>query len=346
MLYVYNKSSVSVCNPGGCIDIANEIAPGSRNAVRWSQRRGVLGVVYEFWKNKGLYAMFIPACVLLFLFNYLPLFGLVLVFKKFDFGLGIFGSPIQTPWYGNFIFLFKNDGIFRAVRNTLINNSLFIVFDTLCAVMLAVFINEIMNKRIKRVLQSMTLLPYFISTVIIAVFIYQLFNTDNGMINGLLRAVGIKAVPWYENAKYWRAILTVIYVWRNCGYRAVIYLATITGIDSALYEAAEIDGAKRYQRICYITLPLLIPTMITLTLLAVGRILNSDFTFYYAILGDNSLLFKTTDVLDTFIFRYLRTLGDFTMSGAASFIQSILSAIILVSFNTLARRYNKDAALF
>ena len=330
----------------GCVAISTESAASGGKPVRWSQRKGALGVLYELWKNKGLYVMFIPACVLLFMFNYLPLFGLILVFKRFDFGLGIFGSPIQTPWYGNFVFLFKNDGVYRAVRNTLINNSLFIIFDTICAVMLAVFINEIIHKKIKRVLQSMTLLPYFISTVVISVFIYQLLNTDNGMINAMIKSFGAKPVPWFENAKYWRVILTIIYVWRNCGYRAVIYLATITGIDATLFEAAEIDGAKRYQRIMYITIPLLVPTMITLTLLSVGRILNSDFTFYYAILGDNALLFNTTDVLDTFIFRNLRTLGDFTMSGAASFVQSILSAIILVTFNMLARRYNKDAALF
>jgi putative aldouronate transport system permease protein len=192
----------------------------------------------------------------------------------------------------------------------------------------------------------MTLLPYFISTIVISVFVYQIFNTDNGMINGMLRAIGFKPVAWYETAGHWRVILTIIHVWKNCGYMSVIYLATITGIDSALFEAAEIDGAKRVQRICYITIPLLVPTMITMTLLALGRILNSDFTFYYAIIGDNPLLYKTTDVLDTFIFRNLRTIGDFTMSGAASFVQSILSAIILVSCNMLARRYDKNAALF
>jgi putative aldouronate transport system permease protein len=331
---------------GGCVGIAENESPGGAGIIPWSRRGGFQGVAFEFWKNKALYAMFLPACALLFMFNYLPLFGLVLVFKKFDFGLGIFGSPIQTPWYNNFVFLFKNEGTFRAIRNTLINNSLFIVFNTICAVMLAVFLNEIIHKRIKQILQSMTLLPYFISTVVISVFVYQIFNTNNGMINSMLRSLSLKPIPWYETAGHWRVILPIIHVWKNCGYMAVIYLATITGIDMTLYEAAEIDGAKRYQRILYITVPLLAPTMITMTLLAAGRILNSDFTFYYAILGDNALLYKTTDVLDTFIFRNLRTLGDFTMSGAASFIQSMLSAIILVSCNMLARRYNKDAALF
>ncbi|MDR2648356.1 MAG: ABC transporter permease subunit [Clostridiales bacterium] len=319
---------------------------GGFQPVPWSRRKGAQGVAYEFWKNKSLYAMFIPACVVLFLFNYLPLFGLTLVFKKFDFGKGIFGSPIQTPWYGNFEFLFKNDGVFRAVSNTLINNSLFIVFNTAASILLAILLNEIFHRRLKAIAQSMTLLPYFISTVVISVFIYQIFNTDNGMINSMLRSFGMERVSWYETAWYWRVILPIIYVWKNSGYMTVIYLATITGIDGTLFEAAEIDGAKRIQRICYITLPLLIPTIITMSLLAVGRILNSDFTFYYAIVGDNALLFNTADVLDTFIFRNLRRLGDFTMSGAASFIQSILSCVILVACNMFARRYDKNAALF
>ncbi|MDR3121204.1 MAG: ABC transporter permease subunit [Clostridiales bacterium] len=314
--------------------------------IPWNRRKGFAGVLYEFWKNKTLYAMFLPACVLLFLFNYLPLFGLTLVFKNFDFGKGIFGSPLQTPWYGNFIFLFKNEGTFRAIRNTLINNLSFMVFNTVAAILLAILLNEIFHRRLKQVAQSMTLLPYFISTVVISVFVYQVFNTNNGMINGILSSFGMEPVGWYETPGYWRVILTIIYVWKNSGYMAVIYLATITGIDNTLFEAAEIDGAKRFQRIIYITLPLLIPTVITMSLLAVGRILNSDFTFYYAIVGDNALLYKTTDVLDTFIFRNLRTLGDFTMSGAASFIQSILSGVILVVCNMFARRYDENAALF
>ena len=311
-----------------------------------SRRKGFLGVLYEFWKNKSLYAMFLPACILLFMFNYMPLFGLTLVFKDFDFGLGIMGSPMQTPWYGNFEFLFKNEGTFRALGNTLINNFSFLIANTAVSILLATMLNEMLISQSKRVAQSMTLLPFFISTVVISVFIYQLFNTDNGMINGILRSVGLKAIGWYEDPKYWRVILTCIHIWRNCGYMSVIYLATITGIDSSLFEAAEIDGAKRIQRIWHITLPLIRPTIITMTLLAVGRVMVSDFTFYYAIIGDNALLFKTTDVLDTFIFRNLRKLGDFTMSGAASFVQSIMSAIILLTFNQIARRFDEGAALF
>ncbi len=290
--------------------------------------------------------MFLPACIILFLFNYLPLFGLILVFKNFDYGLGVFGSPWQTPFWGNFDFLFKNDGTLRALGNTLINNFFFIGFGMVFAVLLALLINEIMMPKVKRVVQSFTLLPHFISSVVISVIAYQLLNTDYGMINNTLKDIGLQAVPWFESPQYWRVIMTVIMIWKQCGYNSVIYLATITSIDSTLYEAAEIDGAKRIQRILYVTLPMLRPTVVTMSLLALGRIMNSDFTFFYAIIGDNPLLFKTMDVLDTFIYRNLRKLGDFTMSGAASFVQSICSAIILITFNGIVRKYDEGAALF
>ena len=315
--------------------------PKARKQMSWWG-----GFFFETWKNKTLYLMFLPMAALLFLFNYMPLFGLILVFKDFDYGLGIFGSPLQEPWYGNFTFLFKNEGTMRAILNTIINNVLFIVFTTLVAIALAILLNEMSHAKLKRTVQSMTLLPYFISTVVISVFIYQFLNTDNGMLNGALKALGQEPVSWYESPQYWRGIMTSIHAWKNCGYVSVIYLASIMGIDASLYEAAEIDGAGRVQRVWYITLPLLRTTIITMTLLSLGRIMNSDFTFYYAIIGDNPLLYSTTDVLDTFIFRNLRRLGDFTMSGAASFIQSILSGIILVTFNSLARRIDKNAALF
>jgi len=324
----------------------SEISTNQRGAVPLSRRKGAWAVLYEFWKNKALYAMFLPACLLLFCFNYMPMFGLSLVFKDFDYGLGIFKSPLQTPWYGNFEFLFRNEGTGRAIANTLINNLIFIFFNTLTAIVLAILLNEVTHRKLKSIAQSMTLLPYFISTMVISVFVYQIFNSNNGMVNSVIRSLGLNPIGWYENAKYWRPILTVIYVWKNAGYMTVIYLATITGIDATLYEAAEIDGAKRWQRIFYITLPLLRATMITMTLLALGRIMNSDFTFYFSIIGDNPRLYATADVLDTFIYRGLRKLGDFTMSGAASFIQSICSCVILLTFNWLSRKFDENAALF
>ena len=300
----------------------------------------------ELWRNGGLYIMFLPAVVLLFCFNYMPLFGLSMVFKEFDYGLGIFGSPMAEPWYANFVFLFQNEGTLRAVQNTLITNIMFIVGGTLCAVALAILLNEVTHAAYKRFIQSFSLLPFFISVIIINVFAYQILSYDNGVLNQLLVCLGVEKINWYGESKYWRVIMLIINMWKNVGYNGVIYLATIASIDVGYYEAADIDGANRWQKIWKITLPMLMPTMMTLSLLALGRIMSSDFGFFYAIIGDNPLLYPTVDVLDTFIYRNLRKLGDVSMSSAASFIQSIVSGILLVTANTLARRFNADAALF
>ncbi len=290
--------------------------------------------------------MLLPACAFLFAFNYLPLFGLVIVFKNFDYGRGIFGSDWANPWYTNFIFLFQNEGTLRAVRNTLITNAMFIIGGTVSAVTLAILLNEVISRRFKRIIQSFTLLPYFISVIIISVFVYQLLSFDSGMVNRFLTNMGKDKVDWFGTARYWRWIMLAISIWRGAGYSGVIYLATITGIDQTYYEAADIDGANRLQKATLITLPLLMPTVLTLTLLAIGRIMSSDFGFFYAIVGDNPKLYPTVDVLDTFIFRNLRKLGDISMSSAASFLQSIISGILLLLANTLARRYDTNAALF
>ncbi len=306
----------------------------------------LMAIPRELWRNGGLYIMFLPAVALLFCFNYLPLFGLSMVFKEFDYGLGIFGSPLAQPWYQNFVFLFQNEGTLRAVQNTLITNLMFFVGGTVGAVTLAILLNEVTHAAYKRFVQSFSLLPFFISVIIINVFAYQILSYDNGVLNRLLMALGAEKINWYGEPKYWRGIMLIINMWKNVGYNGVIYLATITSIDVGYYEAADIDGANRWQKIWRITIPMLLPTMLTLSLLALGRIMSSDFGFFYAIIGDNPLLYPTVDVLDTFIYRNLRKLGDVSMSSAASFIQSIISGILLVTANTFARKFNPDAALF
>lgn len=306
----------------------------------------LMAIPRELWRNAGLYVMFIPAVVLLFCFNYLPLFGLSVVFKEFDYGLGIFGSPLIDPWYQNFVFLFQNESTLRAVQNTLITNVMFILGGTLGAVILAVLLNEVTHDLYKRFVQSFSLLPFFISVIIINVFAYQILSYDNGALNKIMQSMGMESINWYGEPKYWRWIMLIINMWKNMGYNGVIYLATISSIDVGYYEAADIDGAHRWQKMRHITLPMLMPTMLTLSLLAFGRIMSSDFGFFYAIIGDNPLLYPTVDVLDTFIYRNLRKLGDISMSSAASFIQSILSGVLLVTANHFARKINPDAALF
>lgn len=303
-------------------------------------------ILKDIAKHKSLYMMFLPAMLLLLLFNYLPLSGLILAFKDVNFKQGIWGSDWTQPIYNNFIFLFSSDSALRAFRNTIVLNGLFIAVGVFFEVSLALLLNEIGNKRFKKVTQSITILPYFVSWIVVGVFAYNFFSTDNGTINGLLASLGIPRVEWYSKPAAWPFILVMINRWKISGYGAIMYLATLTGIDSSYYEAAQIDGASKWHEIKYITLPLLRPTIIILTLLQVGKIMNADFGMFYAIVGDASQIFSSSDVIDTFVYRGLKQTGDIGMASAAGFVQSIISFVLVISSNLWARKMDKDSAIF
>lgn len=297
--------------------------------------------------NWQLYAMAIPAIFLLFCFSYLPMGGLIIAFKKYNFKLGIWGSPFNDPWYKNFEILFKNNAAaLNAIKNTIILNTLFIFVGTIFALVLALCFNEIANKYIKKVTQSVTFLPYFISTVVVGIFVSGLLGYENGVINRIIVSLGGEKIAFYMEAKWWPMILVIVNIWKGAGYNAVVYLATISGIDSSYYEAAKIDGANRWQQIKYISLPLLKPTVVIMTLLAVGRIMNSDFGLFYNVTGDMPTLYATTDVIDTYIYRALRQLGDIGISSATGFFQSIVGFCLVMLSNLVARKYEEDGALF
>ncbi len=293
------------------------------------------------------YAMALPASVLLFLFAYLPMGGLLIAFKEYDFAKGIYGSPWMHPVFRNFEILFKNNpAAFSAIRNTLLLNAMFIVVGTVFALGLALAFNEVSNVTYKKVTQSISFLPYFISTVVVGIFVAGLFNYETGTINHLIAFFGGEKVAFYMEAKHWPAILLLVNIWKGAGYSAVVYLATISGIDPAYYESAKIDGANRQQQIWYISLPLLRPTVIILTILAVGRIMNADFGLFYNVTGDMPSLYKTTDVIDTFIFRTLRQTGDIGISSATGFFQSVVSFILVLICNKFAKKFEESSALF
>ena len=300
----------------------------------------------ELFKNRQLYIMALPAMILLFLFNYMPLFGLILAFKNFKAAKGIFGSEWMNPIYSNFEFLVSSSQAIRAIRNTIFLNSLFIIVGTVITVSFALLLNEIRSKRFKSLFQTMTFLPYFISWIIVGVFVYNLFNSEYGAINGLLTSVGMQRIDWYNTPAVWPIILVLVNLWKGLGYGVVIYLAALAGIDTSFYEAAQIDGASRLQQLKYISLPMLKPTIIILTLLSLGKIMNADFGMFFATVGDASMLYPTTDVIDTFVYRGLRVTGDVGMASAAGFFQSIISFILVIGSNLIVRKVDQDSALF
>lgn len=307
----------------------------------------IKNIVKELNKNKALYSMVIPGVLLLLLFNYFPLFGILVAFKNFNFKDGIIGSPFSKPLLANFQYLFSSSSTaLRATFNTLFLNSLFIVFGVIFQVGLALIFNELAGKYFKKITQSLMFLPYFISWIVVGVISYNLFNIDNGVINSFLQNIGLHKIDWYTTPWLWPIIMVLFYVWKSTGYGMVLYLATLTGIDPTYYEAAELDGATKMQQITHITLPFLKPTIITLVLLHAGRIMNADFGMFYAIVGDNAAIFKSVDVIDTFVFRSLRLNGDIGMASAAGFYQSIISFIIIFLCNKLSKILDEGSALF
>lgn len=300
----------------------------------------------EMKRHWLIYTMAIPALILLGLFNYFPMFGLLLAFKDFKFPKGILGSDWMNPLFKNFELLYSSSDAINAVKNTLVLNFSFIVIGTLCALALAIMLNEMKHKVYKRITQSLTFLPFFMSWIVVGMFLEGILNYNNGVVNKIIEALGQEKIMFYTEPQYWPAILVIESVWKGVGYSAVVYLAAITGIDTAYYEAAEIDGATRMQRIVHVTLPLLRPTIIILVLLALGRIMNADFGMFYYSTNGIYALWSTTDVIETFIYRGLRVTGDIGIASATGFFQSIVSLVVVLSFNFLARKIDRDSALF
>lgn len=300
--------------------------------------------VFSSWQ---LYLMALPTFALLFMFSYMPMFGTLMAFKRFRIKDGILGSPWMQPLFRNFEILFRaNSAAVNAIKNTLLLNLLFIGVGTIFALMLALMFNEIRSKTYKKVTQSLTFLPYFISTVVVGIFAAGMLGYDNGVINGWLSTMGFERVAFYMEPRYWPVILLVVNVWKGAGYSSVVYLATIAGIDSSYYEAAQIDGATKWDQIRYISLPLLRPTVIILTLLAIGRIMNADFGLFFNVTGDMPAIYSSTDVIDTFIYRTLRKTGDLGISTAVGLFQSTVSFMLVLLSNWAARRIDDSAALF
>ena len=298
----------------------------------------------EFKRNKALFAMIMPAFVLVLVMQYLPMSGMVLAFKAYRYDRGVFGSA----WNGleNFQYLFASGTGWLITRNTVLYNLLNLVTSQLLAVIIAIFICEINKVAFKKVTQTVILLPYFISWVVVGVFVYSIFNYESGIINSVIKSTGGEPVNFYSWPGIWPVIICFFNAWKWTGYNSVIYIAAIMGIDDSINEAADIDGANIFQRIWYITVPSIRPTLITMILLQVGRILRGDFEMFYQIVGNNGQLFNATDVIDTYVFRSLITNPDIGVTAAATFYQSFLCFAIIMIVNAIVKHIDENYALF
>lgn len=296
-------------------------------------------------KYLPLYLMMLPGLLYLLINNYLPMTGIVIAFKKLDFSKGI----LKSPWarLDNFKFLFSSKDAWIITRNTLLYNIAFIIVNMVVGIAIAILINEVNNKRLKKLYQSAILLPFLMSMVILSYIVYALLSAENGLINNtILPLLHKKPIQWYQKPKYWPVILTIANCWKGVGYGCLIYIASLIGIDPTYYEAARLDGATKWQEITKITLPSLVPTIITLLLLSIGRIFYSDFGLFYQVPMNSGVLFPTTNVIDTYVYRALIEQGNISMSSAAGVYQSLVGFVIVMLSNWIVRRVDKDRALF
>lgn len=295
-------------------------------------------------RNRALLIMLIPALLYFLIFSYIPMAGAVVAFKNYNFSDGIF----RSPWVGfeNFKYFFISGQAFRVTRNTFLYNSLFIIVNTVLQIGLAILISEVKGKYFKKITQTSMFLPYFISWVVVGMIAYNFLNYDHGTINTIISKFGAEKINFYATTWAWPFILIFFSAWKNVGYGTVLYLAAIMGIDSEIYEAAKMDGANIFQRIFKVTIPCLVPTLIILTLLAIGNIFKGDFQMFYQIVGNNGPLFNTTDVIDTFTVRSLIQSGEIGMSAAAGLYQSVFCLITIFITNNIVKKYDRDYSLF
>lgn len=296
-------------------------------------------------KTWPLLLMALPGLIYLTINNYIPMAGIIIAFQKLNYAKGVFGSD----WIGldNFTFLFSTPDAWIMTRNTILYNAAFIVIGTICALALAIGMNEIKERYFARYFQGAFLLPNLISMVVVSYVVFAFLNTDTGLLNRtVLPALGIPEMNYYTRAGDWPVILLIVYLWKNTGYAAIIYLASIAGIDATLYEAAKIDGAGKWDQIRLITLPLIRPTIVILTLLAVGRIMFSDFGLFYQVTMNAGKLYSTTQTIDTYVFRGLMQLGNVGMSSAAGVYQSVVGFILVLTANYLVKKISPDDSMF
>lgn len=301
-------------------------------------------LLYDLRHNKFLLLMLLPGILFFVVFSYLPMIGIVIAFQDFSAAKGILGSKFVG--FENFRFFLGSPDSFRVTFNTLFLNVLFILSSMVVSILIALMLSEVNNKWFKKGTQSLVILPHFISWAVIGLLAEAFLSSDTGFINRTLLSMGREPIEFYKDAAIWPGILTFLNIWQGAGFGSIVYLAAITGIDQEIYEAARIDGATKIQSIWYITLPLLRSTAVLLLIMSVGKIFNGNFGMIYSLVGSNTLLYPTTDIIDTYVYRQLMELGDLGMSSAVGLYQSVLGFIMVNAANWVTRRLSPESAIF
>ncbi|PYI51969.1 sugar ABC transporter permease [Paenibacillus flagellatus] len=290
-----------------------------------------------------LFTLSLPAAIYIFVMAYIPMFGVVVAFKNYKYDKGILGSE----WVGfkNFEFLFKSETAFRITRNTVLYNIGYMALTTICALAVAILLNEIAKKWLK-IYQTAMILPFFLSWVVMSYITLAFLDHQSGFMNGWLSAFGFEKIKWYFEPEYWPFILNAVHLWKAIGFSALVYYAGILGIDGELYEAARIDGAKRFQLVKHITLPQLTPLIVILLILSIGNMFRGDFGLHFFIPNNSGMIYPTTDIIDTYIYRALSEVGDISMASAVGLYQSFVGFVLVIAANFTVRKINEENSLF
>ncbi len=297
-----------------------------------------------FRKNSPYLIMTIPAVLKIFIFSYVPMFGIIIAFQNYRASKGLLHS--EFVGFKNFEFFFKSIDAGRILWNTLYLNSLMIATGLIVSIVVSLLLFEITSKFRLKIYQSVMFFPFFFSWVLVGLMMGTFLNSDSGLLTRLIHFLTGTNINFYTSPEYWPLILVLVDVWKATGYSSLIYYAVLMSIDKDYYEAAEIDGASRIQKMFYITLPFLIPMAIVLTILAIGNIMRADFGLFYFVPREQGALFATTDVIDTYVFRALRQYGDFAMSSAVSLFQSVVGFVLILATNALVGKYNEQHKLY
>ncbi len=308
------------------------------------KRSKKMTLIQKVIKYKVLLLMCLPAIVFFFAFSYMPLPGIYVAFVKFNYGSGIFGSKFIG--LKNFEFLFTSGKLFTLTRNTILYNVAFILLGNFFAVAVAILLNELRSKRFKKVSQTMMFLPYFISQVLVGILVYNILNYDSGFVNTVLTSLGLERWQPYSLANVWPPLLVLIYLWQQTGYNSIVYFAAIMGIDAETIEAARVDGANAFQKILYVILPSLKQTIVILLLFSLGGIVKGNFGLFYNIIGTNSLLYSTTDIIETFVYRATMSDFNFSTASAVGLYQSVIGFVIVMTVNFIVKKLEPDYSLF
>lgn len=293
------------------------------------------------WKHRAHVVMALPAFLVLFFIMYVPMAGLVMAFKNFDFSKGIWGSP----WAGldNFKFLLASKATFiNMTKNTLMYYVIFTALGTFLNVVLAIAIDQFVFKKAAKVMQTLMIIPVFISYAAVQFIVYAFISTDTGILNNTLGMT----TRFYSTPSMWPAILTIVKIWNSVGYGSVLYMSVLAGIDTELYEAAQIDGANKWQQIWHITLPALIPMITVMLLLSVGNIMRSDTGLFYQVTRNSGVLYPTTQVIDSYVLNAIFKSSNFGFTAATSFFQSVVGLLMMLFANGVVRKISPEDALF